>query len=69
LEFLPASRLVPSSGGPASSLPQAHIQKKPCADSAACGTERRARFSYDDLLELFSLITFYNNRPASVRDH
>jgi hypothetical protein len=34
-------------------------QKKPCADFRQLAeTERRARFSYDDLLELFRFMEF-----------
>lgn len=35
------------------------IEKKPCADPLTPpGTERRARFSYDGLLQLFSSVDF-----------
>jgi hypothetical protein len=31
------------------------------------GFERRARFSYDDLLELFRFMEFYENVPIAAR--
>jgi hypothetical protein len=44
--------------------------QKPCADFRECaGTERRARFSYDDLLELFSFAGFQEDcRVAASTD-
>jgi hypothetical protein len=42
--------------------------KKPCADPHKLGgIERRARFSYDDLLELFRFMEFYENVSIAAR--